>query len=266
MIKILFAGDVSGSPGRRASARLLEPLRAHYNADFVVVNAENAAGGIGLTKPTAKEILDAGADVITLGNHAFSKLDLHAYMDHEPRIIRPANYPDGVPGRGYGVFKAASGHEVAVVNLVGRVYMTPVDCPFACANNILNELNGSPKVVFVDMHAEATSEKMAMGWHLDGRVSAVIGTHTHIQTSDDRVLPRGTAYMTDAGMTGVHDSVLGLEKKLVVERFLKQIPGKFALADGEATLQGAIVEVDPDTGHAVSIERISVSENTSFVE
>ncbi len=263
-MKILFVGDVSGKPGRRICAKLLGPLRDHYAADLVVVNGENAAGGIGITKPTAKNLLDAGADVITLGNHSFAKKDIHSYLEEEPRILRPANYPDGAPGRGWGVFTTTDGDDIAVINLVGRIYMTAVDCPFRCADSILNELDGEANTTLVDMHAEATSEKIALGWYLDGRVSAVIGTHTHVQTSDERVLIAGTAYLTDAGMTGVHDSVLGLDKKLVIERFLTQTPGQFALAEGEATLQGAIVEVDAGTGRALSIARVNMRENDNF--
>ncbi|MCX6344068.1 MAG: TIGR00282 family metallophosphoesterase [Armatimonadetes bacterium] len=259
-MKILFVGDVSGKPGRRACEKLLGPLRDHYAADLVVVNGENAAGGIGITKPTAKSLLDIGADVITLGNHAFAKKDIHSYLEQEPRILRPANYPDGAPGRGWGVFTTANGDDIAVVNLVGRVYMTAVDCPFRCIDSILSELDGETRTTLIDMHAEATSEKVALGWYLDGRVSAVIGTHTHVQTSDERVLIAGTAYLSDAGMTGVHDSVLGLDRKLVIERFLTQTPGQFALAEGEATLQGAVVEIDAATGHALSIVRINVRE------
>jgi len=261
MLTILFIGDISGKPGRGAVARLLGPLRDRCGADLVIANAENAAGGIGLTKPTAIELLDAGIDVITLGNHAFAKPDIHALLDHESRVIRPANYPSGAPGKGWREYKTASGRSVAVVNLVGRVFMNPVDCPFACADAILDGLPDTVRTIVVDMHAEATSEKMAMGWHLDGRASAVIGTHTHIQTSDERVLPHGTAYLTDVGMTGVHDSVLGLDKDAVLERFLTGMPGKFAMAQGEATLQAAIIRIDPQSGHALGIERISVREN-----
>ncbi len=258
---ILFIGDISGKPGRRAVSKLLGPLRDRYAADLVIANAENAAGGIGLTKPTAKELLDAGIDVITLGNHAFAKRDIHPMLDQEPRIIRPANYPVGVPGRGWGEYEARRGRRVTVINLVGRVFMNPVDCPFVCTNSILAGLPEEARTVVVDMHAEATSEKMAMGWHLDGRVSAVIGTHTHIQTSDERVLPHGTAYLTDAGMTGVHDSVLGLDKDAVLEKFLLQIPGRFEVAEGEATLQGVVLTIDPQSGRALDIQRISVRES-----
>lgn len=262
MTNILFIGDIEGRPGRRALNNLINPLREQYQADIVIGNCENAAGGIGLTKPTAKELLDAGIDVITLGNHAFGKRDVYPMMDSEPRILRPANFPPGAPGKGWGIYTTPAGDNIAVINLIGRVYMDPLDCPFRCADEILGQIANQAKIIFVDLHAEATSEKKAMGWYLDGKVSAIIGTHTHVQTSDERVLPNGTAYLTDAGMTGVHDSVLGLEKNLVIDRFIKQIPGKFELAEGVATLQGAVVSIDPSTGLAASIQRISIAENS----
>ena len=260
MLRILFIGDVMGSPGRRALSRMLGALRSRLGVRLVIANGENVAGGLGITKPTAIAILDTGVDVITLGNHSFSKKDMLGYIESEPRILRPANYPPGVPGRGWGVFETSSGDRVAVANLAGRTFMAPLDCPFRAADAILSEIGGDPNVLVVDMHAEATSEKVAMGWCLDGRASAVIGTHTHVQTSDERVLPGGTAYITDAGMTGVHDSVLGLDKNVVIGRFLTQVSGKFALAEGPATLQGVVIELDSETGRAASIERVSVGE------
>lgn len=259
-VRILFVGDIMGSPGRRAASRLLEGLRSRLNCQFVIVNGENAAGGLGITRPTASALFTAGADVITLGNHTFAKRDVAPYFDEEPKILRPANYPPGVQGRGWGIFETDGGQKVAVVSLMGRTFMEPVDCPFRAADAALAEIGDRTKVIVVDMHAEATSEKIAMGWRLDGRVSAVLGTHTHVQTSDERVLPDGTAYMTDVGMTGVRDSVLGLDRSAAIERFLKQVPGKFTLAEGSACLHGAVVEIDADTGHAVSIERVEQSE------
>ena len=260
-MRLLFIADISGSAGRRAVSRLLKALRDRYGAHIVVANGENAAGGLGLTKPTARELLDAGIDVITLGNHAFAKRGILALMDSDPRIIRPANYPLGAPGRGWGVFRGSEGTSVVVANLLGRTFMTPIDCPFRTADAMLAELQGEPKTVIVDMHAEATSEKKAMGYHLAGRVSAVIGTHTHVQTSDEVVLAQGTAYITDAGMTGIQDSVLGLDKNMALSRFLTQVPGKFTLAEGTATLQGVVVDIDGTSGRATSIERISVEES-----
>ena len=249
-----------GSLGRRAVSKMLGALRSRVGAHFVVANGENAAGGLGLTKPTATSILDAGADAVTLGNHSFAKKDMLQYIESEPRVIRPANYPPGVPGKGWGVFAASTGDRVAVANLVGRTFMAPMDCPFRVADAVLGEIGDEARVVLVDMHAEATSEKKAMGWHLDGRVSAVVGTHTHVQTSDEVVLPGGAAYITDVGMTGVHDSVLGLDKDVAVRRFITQISGKFQLAEGAATLQGVVIDVDPQTGRASRIERLSVGE------
>ena len=260
MLRILFVGDVMGSPGRRALSRMLGALRSRLDVHFVIANGENAAGGLGITKPTAIAILDAGVDVITLGNHSFAKKDMIGYIESEPRVLRPANYPPGAPGRGWGVFQATTGDSVAVANLVGRTFMAPLDCPFRAADAITNEIGGAARALIVDVHAEATSEKVAMGRRLDGRASAVVGTHTHVQTSDEVILPGGTAYITDAGMTGVRDSVLGLDKDTVISRFMTGVSGKFTLAEGPATLQGVLIDVDPRTGRAVAIERVSVGE------
>lgn len=261
MLRLLFIGDIAGSSGRRAVSKLLGALRSRLNIDFVVANGENAAGGLGITRPSALDIFSAGVDVIVLGNHTFSKRDVAAYLDEEPRILRPANYPPGVSGRGWGIFRTPAGDKIAIASLLGRTFMTPVDCPFRAADDILSEINGECKMVLFDMHAEATSEKIALGWHLDGRASAVLGTHTHVQTSDERVLPRGTAYITDVGMTGVHDSVLGLEINSVIDRFMTSIPSKFTLAEGTATLNGVVIEIDPETGRAQSIERVRMDES-----
>ena len=259
-VRILFVGDIIGSPGRRAAGKLLEGLRSRLDCGFVIVNAENAAGGLGITVPTATALLGAGADVLTLGNHTFAKRDVAPYLNEEPRIIRPANYPPGAPGRGWGVFETTDGESVAVISLMGRTFMDAIDCPFRAANAVLAEIGSKTKIIVVDMHAEATSEKKAMGWHLDGRVSAVIGTHTHVQTSDERVLPGQTAYMTDVGMTGVRDSVLGLDSAAVIERFMTHVPSKFQLAEGPTCLNAAVIEVDAGTGHAISIERVTQGE------
>jgi hypothetical protein len=239
---------------------LLAELRSRLDCGFVIVNGENAAGGLGITEPTAHELFAAGADVLTLGNHTFAKRAVAAYLAEEPRIVRPANYPPGVAGFGWGVYEATSGEGIAVVSLMGRTFMDPIDCPFRAADAVLDQIGDQTRIVIVDMHAEATSEKAAMGWYLDGRVSAVIGTHTHVQTSDQRVLPRGTAYITDIGMTGVVDSVLGLPPSAVIERFLTGVPGKFELAEGPTRLQGALIEIDGETGRAISIERIEEAE------
>jgi len=239
---------------------MLKALRSSVDAHLVIANGENAAGGLGITRPTALALFDAGIDVITLGNHTFAKRDVAAYLDEEPRILRPANYPPGVPGRGWGVFTSSTGKRVYVASLMGRTFMNPIDCPFRMADGIIDEIAGDSRVLIVDIHAEATSEKVALGWYLDGRASAVVGTHTHVQTSDERMLPNGTACITDAGMTGVHESVLGMDVKSVMERFKTQVMGKFTLAEGPARLQGVVVEVDTQTGRATSIERLDISE------
>jgi len=240
---------------------MLAGLRSRLCCDFVIVNGENAAGGLGITKPTAHEIFNAGAEVITLGNHTFAKRAVAAYLDEEPRILRPANYPPGVLGYGWGIYETASGERIAVISLMGRTYMDAVDCPFRAADAALSEIGDRAKVIIVDMHAEATSEKVAMGWYLNGRVSAVLGTHTHIQTSDQRVLPDKTAYITDVGMTGVLDSVLGLSASAVIERYISKVPNKFELAEGPVCLHGVVVEVD-DMGRAISIERVEQCEES----
>ncbi len=257
--KILFVGDVFGSPGRRVFAKVINDLRSGLEVHLVVVNAENAAGGLGITEPTAKALFEAGADVITLGNHTFAKRDVGGYLDDEIRILRPANYPPGVPGRGWGIFKASNGENVVVISLMGRTFMTPIDCPFRAVDDILGQLD-DVRLKVVDIHAEATSEKVAMGWYLDGRVSAVLGTHTHVQTSDERVLPCGTAYISDLGLTGVHDSILGMDIESVINRFITQVPFKFKIAEGHGILQGVVVEMDSNSGRAIGIERLSISE------
>ncbi len=262
MVRVLFIGDIVGEPGRKAVSKMIGALRSRLDAHLVVANGENAAGGLGITKPTAKAILDAGVDVITLGNHSFSKKDMLDFIKTEPRIIRPANYPPGVPGRGWGLFDAITRDKVAVVNLLGRVFMTPLDCPFRTADAVLGEINGFTKTILVDVHAEATSEKKAMGYYLEGRATAVVGTHTHVQTSDECVLPGGTAYITDAGMTGVHESVLGLDRTIVINRFLTQLSSKFELAEGTARVQGVLIALDPATGRAESIDRVDESESS----
>ncbi len=266
LIKILFVGDIMGGPGRRAAASLLDGLRKEHECHLVIVNAENAAGGLGLTEPSAKALFSAGADVLTLGNHTFAKRAVAPYLDDEIRIVRPANYPPRSPGRGWGVYRTSVGHSVAVINLLGRTFMDPIDCPFRAADEAIAEIGDYAKIVIVDIHAEATSEKIAMGRYLAGRVSAVIGTHTHVQTSDERVLDGGTAYITDVGMTGVEDSVIGMNCDLVIERFITRIPNKFELAEGAVRLHAAVLEIDPDTGQAISINRLIASEqpNPSF--
>jgi len=250
-----MVGDVFGEPGRAAVKKLLPKLRQQHAIDLVVVNVENAAAGFGVTPQIAREVLDQGADVMTSGNHIWDKKEIVEYITKENLLLRPANFPAGTPGVGHVTVKAGP-HRVAVVNLMGRVFMSAIDCPFRKADEILNEVTKETRVVLVDMHAEATSESVAMGWYLDGRVSAVVGTHRHVQTADERVLPGGTAYITDLGMTGPIDSVIGVDKDLILQRFLTQMPVRFEAAKGPAALHGVVITVDPETGRASDIVRI----------
>jgi len=248
-VLILAIGDVIGKPGRKALNQLLPSLRRQYGIDLVIVNGENAAGGIGLTLDTAGEMLDAGADVLTSGNHIWMHREIYPYLDSDMPILRPLNYPPGVPGRGYLVIG-----KVAVVNIIGRVFVGDFDCPFRAMDTLLSELE--EKIIIVDFHAEATSEKVAMGRYLDGRVSAVVGTHTHVGTTDTQILPRGTAYVSDIGMTGPLDSVIGDDTDAAIQRFLTSMPHRLSVGRGKTALNGILVKVDDDTGKALSIERI----------
>ncbi len=260
-MKILAIGDVYGRPGRRAVASLLPGLRKEFDLDFVVANVENAAGGVGVTAAIGQELLSLGIDVLTSGNHVWAKREVYDYLDSEPRVIRPANYPEGAPGRGSVLLKTRSGVPVGVANLSGRVFLVNgLECPFRSALALVRELRQSTEVVLVDFHAEATSEKVALGHFLDGLASAVFGTHTHVQTSDARVLPNGTAYITDLGMTGPVDSVIGVEKSIVIESFLSQLPARFEVAAGPASLQGAVFDIDETTGRARSVAAVHVRE------
>lgn len=251
-------GDIIGKPGRIAVEELLPALRAERGIDFVTANGENVAGGMGLTASTADALLAAGVDVITSGNHIWDKREIYPYLEHTERVLRPLNYgTHGVPGRGWGVYQALDGSDLAVVNLQGRTYMQPIDNPFTEADRLLDE--GSeplPPIRLVDFHCELTSEKNAFGLYLDGRVSAVVGTHTHIVTGDERILPRGTAYQTDLGMTGPIWSVIGFEPKTVLPRFINALPTRFEVADGPVVFNAAQIDVDPATGRALAIERI----------
>ncbi|MBC7289503.1 MAG: TIGR00282 family metallophosphoesterase [Armatimonadetes bacterium] len=259
-MKILFLGDVVGRPGRQAVADLLPNLIAEHGADFVIVNCENAAAGYGVTPATAQELIDAGANCLTSGNHIWKQKEAFDLLDADERILRPANYPPGAPGRGWNLFSTGDGTRIAVVNLQGRVFMEPVDCPFRAADAILAELSGKTDHILIDFHAEATSEKCALGWYLDGRVTAVVGTHTHVQTSDERILPGGTAYISDAGMCGALDSVIGVDKDIAVTRFVRGLPVRFTVPKkGPATVEGVVVETDASTGRATAIRRIRVT-------
>jgi hypothetical protein len=265
-LNILFIGDIFGSAGRRIVREHIGHVRASNNVDLTVINSENAAGGFGVTPPIAEEIFDWGADVQTTGNHVWDKRELIDYMksttadskERPRRVLRPANLPPGQAG--YGVFEGttASGIDYAVIQLQGRVFMTPIDDPFRTADALLKQIKA--KVILVDFHAEATSEKVALGWYLDGRVTAVLGTHTHVPTADERILPKGTAFQTDVGMSGPYDSIIGVEKDLVLHRFLSGMPGKFEAAKGNPKMCGALVTCDPATGRASAIQRIMLGE------
>jgi metallophosphoesterase (TIGR00282 family) len=256
-MNVLMIGDIFGEPGRAALARLLPALRREHAIDFTVVNVENAAGGFGVTPAMGRAFLDQGVDVMTSGNHIWDKKEIVEYIVKENLLLRPANFPAGTPGTGFVTVKAGP-HKVAVLNLMGRVFMLPIDCPFQAADAIVPELRRETPIVLVDMHAEATSESLAMGWYLDGRVSAVVGTHRHVQTADERVLPGGTAYITDLGMTGPTDGVIGVDRELIIQRFRTQMPARFEPARGPAALHGVVIAIDPDTGRATDIRRLRV--------
>ena len=250
-------GDVYGEPGRAALARLLPKLRDQHQASFTVVNVENAAGGFGVTQEIAESVLELGVDVMTTGNHVWDKKETAAFIGRENRLLRPANYPEGAPGAGWVTVKAGP-HRVTVINLMGRVFMNPIDCPFRKAAAILEAAGGETPIRLVDFHCEATSESVAMGWWLDGKVSAVVGTHRHVQTADERVLPGGTAYITDLGMTGPTDGVIGVDRQQILQRFLTQMPIRFETAKGPAALHGVVITIDAETGRASAIERLRV--------
>jgi 2',3'-cyclic-nucleotide 2'-phosphodiesterase len=255
-MNILFIGDIFASGGRGIVAANLNRLISEYKIDLPIANAENAAGGFGITPLIAEELLALGLDVLTGGNHSFDKREIHDYLDTQPRLLRPANYPPGLPGSGVYIGKARNGVAYAVINLQGRAHMASIDCPFRKADELLSALDASIKIRIVDFHAELTSEKMAMGWHLDGRATAMIGTHTHIPTADARILPGGTAYQTDAGMTGPYDSVIGIEKNMIIRRFLTGLTGRMEAARHGVELHGAVIRADESTGLATSIERL----------
>ena len=258
-VKILFIGDIIGKPGRQALSRELDRLVDRHCIDLVIVNGENAAGGFGLTTETVKELFDIGVHGITSGNHIWDKKEQVALVLAHPHVVRPANYPEGATGRGSMILTTPGGIKVAVLNLEGRIYMKNLECPFRTADREIELLRQEAGIIFVDFHAEATSEKTALGWYLDGRVSAVIGTHTHVQTADERILTQGTAYMSDAGMTGSFDSVIGIGKEEAIRKFMTQLPVKFEVPKKDIRLNGVVVEVDEVTGHALAIERIAVT-------
>jgi metallophosphoesterase (TIGR00282 family) len=265
-VKILFIGDIIGRPGRLAVKKALPGLKELYSPDIVIANGENAAGGFGITPDLFEELMDLGVDVVTSGNHIWDRKEILALIDSTDRLLRPANYPPGTPGAGSTLFECHSGALVGVVNLSGRVFMDNVDCPFTVGERIVDGLRKETPLIVVDMHAETTSEKNAMGFFLDGRVSAIVGTHTHVQTSDERILEKGTAYITDTGMTGPMDSVIGIEKELVIKRFLTQMPLRFEVAKKNIEFQGVVITVDVEDGRASGIERIKKQVDGGRVE
>ncbi len=258
-MKILFVGDIVGKSGREITRNALPMLVERHGIDMVIANVENAAGGMGVTRNVAEAIRDAGVHVMTSGNHIWDKKEALDYIELEPRLLRPANYPSTVPGRGRYVARTAAGESVAVINVMGRVFMNPLDNPFHVVREELKAVGDAARVVVVDFHAEATSEKLAMGWHLDGHVTAVLGTHTHVHTADERVLPLGTAYITDVGMTGAHDSIIGVNTRPALQRFLDGMPSRFETATENPRINAVIVTADESTGTAGAIERVSLS-------
>jgi len=258
-MKVLFIGDIVGKTGRHAVKALLPSLVDKYKIDLVIANAENIAGGFGLTEPLVAELFRIGVHVITTGNHVWDKKDFVHYIAKDNRVLRPLNYPPGAPGFGSVIFNSPGGVKVGVINISGRIFMMGMDCPFRTIAPELERIARDTNIILVDIHAEATSEKIAFGYYLDGRVSAVIGTHTHVQTADEKILPHGTAYITDVGMTGPAHSVIGMEVNQIIQRFLTSMPAKFETAPGEAILSGVVVEIDRDSGRASAIQRVQLT-------
>jgi len=258
-VKILMIGDIIGEPGRNILARKLSHLVETYEIDFVIANGENSAGGFGITPKIAEELFLLGIDVITTGNHVWDKKEIVDYIGQQPRLLRPANYPDSTPGAGSALISLSRTEKVAVLQLMGRVFMPTLDCPFRIGRREIARLRAETPIIIVDMHAEATSEKRAMGWYLDGEVSAVVGTHTHVQTADEEILPKGTAYLTDAGMTGPMHSVIGMNKDQVIHKFLHQMPQRFEMGGGPCVISAALLNIDAN-GRAQSIVRLQVKD------
>jgi metallophosphoesterase (TIGR00282 family) len=255
LIKILFIGDIIGQPGRKTVKAVLSEIITNEMVDLVIANGENSAGGFGLTVDVCHELLTAGIDVITLGNHTWDNREIYKVLENEPRVVRPANYPGDTPGNGVYLATTGRNHLVGVINILGQVFLDPLACPFQTADDYIHRIKDKTKIIIIDFHAEATSEKIALGWYLDGRVTAVIGTHTHITTADERVLPKGTGYITDVGMTGPINSVLGIDPQVVIKKFITKRPVKFEIAGGPTQLNGVILEVT-DSGFTASIRRI----------
>ena len=256
-MRILFLGDIVGRPGRRAVHELLPSLKIKYEPKFIIANGENAAGGNGITRDVADDLFGAGIDLLTMGNHVWDNKDVYNFIDDDDRIVRPANYPPDTPGSGFTIARKAE-RAIGIINLSGRVFMPPIDCPFRAADQIIPTLKKKTPVIIIDFHAEATSEKSALAWYMDGQVTAVIGTHTHIQTADEKVFPKGTAFITDVGMTGPRDSILGVKVEQVVEKMISLRPVRFEVAGGPLMLNAVSVEVDEGSGKALEIQRIQV--------
>lgn len=259
-MKVLFIGDIVGSVGRKALKENLPALKTEHNPDFIIVNGENAAGGKGITRAIANEFFELGVHGVSMGNHTWDNKDIFEWIDEEPRLIRPVNYPEGTPGTGYVTLKA-NNKELMLVNVMGRAFLPPLDCPFRTMDRILEKTKKRPKAVLVDVHAEATSEKLAMGWYLDGKVSAVVGTHTHVQTNDNQIFPNGTAYITDVGMTGSREGILGMERTAVLKKFLTQLPVRFVADEGKYQFHGVLITIDDAAGTAKSIRTIRIYES-----
>lgn len=257
-VTILFIADIVGKPGFEVLNAFLPGLLKKHRVDLCIANGENGSKGLGLTEQIAKNYFNIGVDVITGGNHSWNIASFRRYLDTTNRVLRPLNYPDETPGHGSTLVQTKSGHRIGVVNLQGRTFMYPIDCPFKKGLEEVDRLRQKTNIIFIDVHAEATAEKLALGWYLDGKISALVGTHTHIQTADERILPRGTAYITDAGMTGPNDSVIGLDVNVAIKRFISQIPEKYVIATSNNRLNGVLVEVDPESGRSKSIERINL--------
>lgn len=257
-MKVLFIGDVVGRPGRMAVRSILPNLKNLYKIDLVIANGENSAGGFGINERTSCELFDAGVDVITTGNHVWDKKEAIPYIAKESRILRPLNYPPEAPGQGSIIITTKTDHKIAVLCVSGRVFMSPMDCPFRTTFNALKAIKKETNLIFIDFHAEATSEKLAFGYYLDGMVTAIVGTHTHVQTADERILPKGTAYITDVGMTGPEDSVIGIDKDQIIQKFIDQMPRKYDVASTKAMLNALIVEADEKTGKAKALQRLKL--------
>ncbi|MEJ8548350.1 TIGR00282 family metallophosphoesterase [Brevibacillus borstelensis] len=264
-MKLLFIGDIMGSPGRDIVKTYLPLLKRKYQPTFVVVNGENSAHGRGITEKIAKELFGLGVHAITMGNHTWDNKEIFDYIDGEPRLIRPANFPEGAPGSGITYVKQSEG-ELAVINLQGRTFLPPLDCPFQTADKLVEQARKRTKYIFVDFHAEATSEKQALAWYLDGRVTAVVGTHTHVQTADERVLPQGTGFLCDVGMCGPMNGILGMEREAVIRKFMTQLPARFEVAGEPAQLNAVLITIDKTTGSARRVERIRIDAEHPFME